>query len=245
VKSKLIILTILILICAMADRAHSQWFDVVSFREDNTWYEPYDADVDTVWAYPGDSLNIPLFLYYEHFCSEMYSFSATISLGAGCFLVGISLENTMFEDNYEELAIFDYNPDFNEYVTFVSDTLFNPPYEADTSVKISYWFELKARIDIDSTQCTLGILNCILADSTGYVVNLDDVTLRIIIKNLPYERGDIDNDSAITFNDLELLTDYVYRGQETINPLGLGDINRDGKIDILDILALREIIINP
>jgi hypothetical protein len=219
--------------------AHSQ-YDVTSFNSNNTWRILYDSDIDTIWAYNGDCLDVPLYIYFNEL-PTMYTFTAFISIDSNLTISGISLENTIFGDRFIQPEIFSYDSIGQRYFTSVSDTIFSPPYHPDSIVHVAY--HIKILLNEDSApQALILLADQILLDSTGYFINVDHATLNIIIDNLPFERGDIDHDTILNQDDLILLLQYIYQNGPPPNPLSLGDLNRDCTIDILDVLCLRNII---
>lgn len=222
------------------DISYSQLgYDVISFDENNTWWYSIDPDIDTAIVYPGDCLYIPIYLFFDQI-HTMNAWVLDLYVDSTYNLNDISLENTIFSDRYEDLEICSFDTVSNRYTTYVSSRPFDPCYESDDSVYVAYWLELNIHTNLDSLQSYLYPFNVILIDSTGYLSNVDDALLRIIIRNLPFERGDVDHDSLITQNDLIVLLDYVFRDIELPYPRGVGDINYDGAIDIIDVLILKE-----
>lgn len=71
---------------------------------------------------------------------------------------------------------------------------------------------------------------------TGTAVNIEDPT---VVKVLNY--GDVNDDGVITLVDYTLLRKYITLGNTGINlNTSKADVNRDGDIDFLDLIALKQ-----
>jgi hypothetical protein len=218
----------------------AQGYDVISFDEDNTWNIHGDPDLDTVYAFSGDCINIPLYLHYIDF-EAMYFFEALFFADSNTTISRVSLETTIFSDRFNELAFFIYDSTTNIYFTVVSDSIFEPPYYTDSLVHLAY--NLYLNINNSGSYITgLGARNTIIIDPAGILINIDIASLIIIVDDLGYERGDLNHDYLLTEEDLFLLLQYIYMGGQPPSPQSLGDVNCDCTIDIQDLLTLRNLI---
>jgi len=240
-KIKIIIFLIML---SLNQPAFSQWFfDVVSFNEDNSWNIIGDPDVFIDTAYAGDCQSIPLYINFEPLLT-MYSFSAINYALGGIADLSISLDSTIFSDRFEELALFQHDSSSNFYLSSVSDSLFLPPYFSDSTVKIAHRYNFLIDENLASDSVKILVINFISFDSLGYLENQNVAVLHIIIRDIEFERGDINHDSLLTNADISLLLSFIYLGGDEPNPRYLGDLNRDCLINIEDLLILRENVFN-
>jgi len=244
-----LILTILIFFI-MSKNSFAPFYDVISFDENNTWNIHGDPDLDTIYVFSGDCIDVPLYIHYIDF-EAMYTFEALFYADSNTAVSGISLEETIFGDRFSELAYFFHDSTLNSYYTVVSDSIFDPPYYTDSLVHIAYNIELNMNGG-GSYIAGLGVRNVIIIDPGGTQINIDLAGLIIIVDELGYERGDLNHDSLLTEDDLFLfllteddlflLLQYIYMGGQPPSPMSLGDVNCDCVIDIEDVLELRNLI---
>ena len=55
--------------------------------------------------------------------------------------------------------------------------------------------------------------------------------------------GDIDNNGVISTSDLLSLISYIIMNEDNINKLA-ADLNKDGKVNIFDVIALKKILLS-
>ncbi len=65
--------------------------------------------------------------------------------------------------------------------------------------------------------------------------NIDDV---LILGIASYKRGDVNGDNKISVTDVIYFINYLFKGGNPPNPLGVGDANCDGKSTVSDVIFL-------
>jgi hypothetical protein len=63
------------------------------------------------------------------------------------------------------------------------------------------------------------------------------------IKYIQFVRGDCDKNGLISISDVRLLANYILKGGPTPNPLQSGDVNCDGKYDLVDVIKLARYVL--
>ncbi len=102
--------------------------------------------------------------------------------------------------------------------------------------------EVQVRVVMDASALEEGVYT-----DTLYVHSNDPespvtaVPVTLTVQNLLY--GDLDHDGLLTAQDLDLLAQYLYFQGSAPDPPELGDVNRDGRVDDQDLVALsREVM---
>ena len=55
--------------------------------------------------------------------------------------------------------------------------------------------------------------------------------------------GDVDMDGQLTINDITLIIDFLNTGRYSIDAIGNDDVNSDGKVNIIDVVDMIDIIL--